>query len=44
MNTYEKWKELEEDRAFWKAKSIAQKKRKETQENAKPLKKTTHEN
>ncbi len=25
MNTYEKWQELEEDRAFWEAKREAQK-------------------
>lgn len=44
MNTYEKWKELEEDRAFWAAKKVTQKSARKTQKNAKQFKKVTHEN
>ena len=47
MNTYEKWQELEEDRAFWEAKREAQKSARKRNRNAKKrkiIKKVRYEN
>ena len=38
MNTYEKWQELEEDRAFWEAKRETQKSVRKRNRNAKKRK------
>ncbi|TCP22404.1 hypothetical protein EV195_11253 [Tenacibaculum skagerrakense] len=47
MNTYEKWQELEEDRAFWEAKRETQESAKKRKNNAvkrKIIKKVRYEN
>jgi len=48
MNTYEKWQEIQEDKAFWEAQKPKRKtsatQRNEKIKRSKTIKKTAHEN